>query len=233
MAACTAVGRCRNGTPSGHAEYRNRGRNRRLAGRISVDARRDVSARRGRMAASRRNDRLAPPLMYAFRAAHRERDAAAQVDVREGGERVLASRRVSSRTPISESELRKIVNSDLVALLNTINLDSAEDLSEAPEVGKSILNFGFPDLARRSIDENAVLRSREGTRDGAARLRAEARAPTRSRRGETTRCRRTSCGCGFSSARSCRMQPVERSGASSSRRWSSTPARSRSTGSER
>ena len=30
-----------------------------------------------------------------------------------------------SRTPITEAELRKLVNSDLVALLNTVNLDSA------------------------------------------------------------------------------------------------------------
>ena len=94
--------------------------------------------------------------MQAFRAAHRSRDAKALADVREGGERVLSSRRMSSRTPISESELRRIVISDIGALLNTVNFDSAQDLSEAPEVGKSVLNFGFPDIARLSIDENAV-----------------------------------------------------------------------------
>ncbi len=103
-----------------------------------------------------KGDRLAAPLMQAFRAAHRARDAKAVADVREGGERVLSSRRASSRAPISESELRRIVISDVGALLNTVNLDSAQDLSEAPEVGKSILNFGFPDIARLSIDENAV-----------------------------------------------------------------------------
>ncbi len=73
--------------------------------------------------------------------------------MRDSGERVIATRRVSARTPISENELRKLVNSDLLALLNTTNLDSAEDLSDAPEVRNSILNFGFPDLASRSIDE--------------------------------------------------------------------------------
>ncbi|HEY1783137.1 MAG TPA: type VI secretion system baseplate subunit TssE [Roseiarcus sp.] len=107
--------------------------------------------------ATRENDRLTPPLMQAFRAAHHSRDARTRADVREGGERVLSSRRMSSRTPISESELRKIVISDVGALLNTVNLNSAQNLSEAPEVGKSILNFGFPDIARLSIDENAVL----------------------------------------------------------------------------
>ena len=103
-----------------------------------------------------KNDRLTPPLMHAFRAAHRERDAAAPVDIRERGDRVLASRRAAARAPISESELRKLVDSDLLALLNTTNLDSAEDLSSAPEIRKSILNFGFPDLARRTIDESGV-----------------------------------------------------------------------------
>jgi type VI secretion system protein ImpF len=105
---------------------------------------------------AKKTDRVAPPLMYAFRAAHRERDATVRVDIREQGERVLASRRVTSRAPITENELRKLVGSDIGALLNTVNLDSAEDLTEAPEVRKSILNFGFPDLARISIDEDAV-----------------------------------------------------------------------------
>jgi type VI secretion system protein ImpF len=108
--------------------------------------------------AKERNDRLAAPLMQAFRAAHHARDAKAAADIREGGERVLSSRRMSSRAPISESELRKIVIADIGALLNTVNLDSAQDLSATPEVGKSILNFGFPDIVRLSIDENAVFR---------------------------------------------------------------------------
>jgi type VI secretion system protein ImpF len=103
-----------------------------------------------------KNDRLAPPLMYAFRAAHRERDAAVPLDIRDKGERVIATRRAASRTPVSESELRKLVNSDLVSLLNTTNLDAVEELSAAPEVRNSILNFGFPDLTRLSIDEAGV-----------------------------------------------------------------------------
>src|SRR5208337_2010397 len=106
--------------------------------------------------ASQRNDRLAPPLMHAFRAAHRERDAAVPLDIRDAGERVIAQRRAAARAPIAESELRRLVGSDIAALLNTVNLDSAEDLTNALEVRKSILNFGFPDLARISIDENRL-----------------------------------------------------------------------------
>ena len=95
--------------------------------------------------------------MHAFRAAHSARDAKLEVDIRDQGERVIAPRRVTTRAPITETELRRLVGSDISALLNTVNLDSAEDLANAPEVRKSILNFGFPDLARISIDENKVL----------------------------------------------------------------------------
>ncbi|MBV9287288.1 MAG: type VI secretion system baseplate subunit TssE [Hyphomicrobiales bacterium] len=100
-------------------------------------------------------DRVAAPLMRAFRAAHAARDATAAVDIRDGGERVIASRRVTARAPISEGELRRLVHGDLVDLLNTTNLGSAEDLTEAPEVRKSVLNFGMPDLARRTLLDNA------------------------------------------------------------------------------
>ncbi len=106
--------------------------------------------------AAKKSDRLAPPLMHAFRAAHRERDAAVAVDVREDGDRVLASRRVTTRAPITEGELRKVVGEDVSALMNTVNMESAEDLSDVPEVRRSVLNFGLRDLARMSIDEDAV-----------------------------------------------------------------------------
>ena len=106
---------------------------------------------------SPRNDRLAPPLMYAFRAAHEKRDAKQKLDLRdEGGERVIAARRVTTRGPISESGLRREVMSDLINLLNSTNLDAAEDLSATPAVKRSILNYGFPDLASRTLDENGV-----------------------------------------------------------------------------
>jgi type VI secretion system protein ImpF len=107
--------------------------------------------------ATNKNDRLAPPLMYAFRAAHDKRDAKQRLDLRdEAGERVIAPRRITTRSPISESGLRREVMTDLLGLLNTTNLDAAEDLSALPAVRSSILNFGFPDLSRRMIDENSL-----------------------------------------------------------------------------
>ena len=107
---------------------------------------------------SKKNERLAPPLMFAFRAAHEKRDAKKALDLRDAsGQRVIASRRSPSRAPISESGLRREVNADLVDLLNTVNLDSALDLEEAPEVARSVLNFGLPDLSTRTIDEHRLL----------------------------------------------------------------------------
>jgi type VI secretion system protein ImpF len=105
--------------------------------------------------ATPRRDRLAAPLMRGFRVAHAERDSKQAIDIRESGERVIASRRVTARAPISEGELRRLVNADLVDLFNTTNLGAVEDLSEAPEVRKSVLNYGIPDLAHRSLQDSA------------------------------------------------------------------------------
>jgi len=104
-----------------------------------------------------KNDRLAPPLMYAFRAAHEKKDAKARVDLRdESGERVIAARRLTTRSPISETGLRREVMVGLLNLFNTTNLAAADDLSKAPEVRGSILNYGFPDLSWRTLDENGL-----------------------------------------------------------------------------
>jgi type VI secretion system protein ImpF len=95
--------------------------------------------------------------MYAFRAAHAARDATKKIDLRdEAGERVIAGRRSVARTPISESTLRREVARDLDSLMNTIAFESAEDLSDFDQVRKSILNYGLPDIAHRSIDEHSV-----------------------------------------------------------------------------
>ncbi len=108
--------------------------------------------------APKTNDRLAPPLMSVFRAAHEKRDAKVALDLRDAsGERVIAARRSTYRVPISETGLRREVASDLIDLLNTTNLGSAEDLSGSPEVARSILNYGIPDLAWRTIDEHRLI----------------------------------------------------------------------------
>jgi type VI secretion system protein ImpF len=101
--------------------------------------------------------RLAPPLMYVFRATHEAKDAKKRVDIRnEAGERVIAARRSRARQVITETMLRREVARDLENLLNTIALESTVDMTGAPYARKSILNFGLPDIAHRSIDEIGV-----------------------------------------------------------------------------
>ena len=106
------------------------------------------------MAGPGKKDRLSPPLMYAFRGAHAARDAKKKIDLRdEAGDRVIASRRSTARGSITEPLLRREVATDLAALMNTIALESSVDLEAHSHVRKSVLNFGFPDLVHRSIDE--------------------------------------------------------------------------------
>ena len=101
--------------------------------------------------------RLSPPLMYVFRAAHDAKDATKKADLRnESGDRVIAARRLRARHTITEPLLRREVSRDLEALLNSIALESSVDMTGAPQVRKSILNFGIPDVTRRTIDEIGV-----------------------------------------------------------------------------
>ncbi|HEY5795492.1 MAG TPA: GPW/gp25 family protein [Bosea sp. (in: a-proteobacteria)] len=101
--------------------------------------------------------RLRPPLMFAFREAHLEKDAKVALDLRdEGGERVIANRRAAPRAAITEPKLRREIALDLEGLVNTINLASSVDLADYEHVRRSILNHGFPDLTNRSIDEHRV-----------------------------------------------------------------------------
>lgn len=109
------------------------------------------------MAGWNKKNRLSPPLMSAFRAAHEARDAKRKLDLRDAaGERILAGRRAAGRAAITEPVLRREVAIDLGHLLNTVNMESSFDLGEFEHVRRSILNFGFPDIAHRSIDEDSV-----------------------------------------------------------------------------
>ena len=104
--------------------------------------------------------------MFAFREAHLEKDAKTALDLRdEGGERVIANRRAAPRAAITEQKLRREIALDLDALVNTVNLASALDLSGLEHVRRSILNHGFPDMTRLSIDEHRVDTIREELAD--------------------------------------------------------------------
>ncbi len=109
------------------------------------------------MATSNQQSRLSPPLMQVFRTAHEAKDAKQRIDQRNAaGERLIAGRRLRARQVISESMLRREVSRDLDALLNTVALEATVDMDHAPNVRKSILNFGLPDISLHTIDETAV-----------------------------------------------------------------------------
>jgi type VI secretion system protein ImpF len=57
------------------------------------------------------------------------------------------NRESRDRRVISENSLRECVIRDLGSLLNTAHFAASEDLEDYPEVGKSVLNYGIPDLA--------------------------------------------------------------------------------------
>lgn len=106
---------------------------------------------------ARAKNRLRPPLMFAFREAHRSKDAMTPLDLRDaGGERVIAGRRAAPRAAITEQKLRQEIALDLDTLVNTTNLASSADLSRFEHVRRSVLNHGFPDITNRSIDEYRV-----------------------------------------------------------------------------
>lgn len=101
--------------------------------------------------------RLLPPLHHIFADSHRAGDARKPLDLRdEAGNRIIAGRRGMGRHPVDESVLRDEVSFNLATLLNTVHLAASEDLSAAPEVAGSILNYGMPDLASFTLDDMRV-----------------------------------------------------------------------------
>lgn len=109
------------------------------------------------MSNSPKKVRMRTPLMLAFRSAYEARDARVRYDMRdESGERVIAGRRSLVRGAVTENAVRREISRDLETLLNTVNLESSEDLDDCTFVRRSIINYGLPDVAHRSIDEMGV-----------------------------------------------------------------------------
>jgi type VI secretion system protein ImpF len=73
-----------------------------------------------------------------------------------GRQRESAEKRV-----LSVQRLRESVRRDLASLLNATHLAAVQDLGDYPEVERSTLNYGIPDLAGRpasTIDKVAIAR---------------------------------------------------------------------------
>lgn len=129
------------------------------------------------MARVKESDRLRAPLMFAFRSAAEAGDAKKQIDIREGGERVLAARRAiaTARRSLSDSALRRLLAEDLANLLNTVDFESAapELVEGLDRVRRSILNYGLPDISHHVIGEVGIRELQTELRD--ALLRYEPR----------------------------------------------------------
>lgn len=109
------------------------------------------------MAARTDAKRFRIPFMEAFRSAHAQKDARAHHEARdETGARVVAARRLMARGAITPSDLQRSVAVDLERLMNAIHLAADTDLASHPEIRRSILNHGFMDVARLTIDEIGV-----------------------------------------------------------------------------
>lgn len=52
---------------------------------------------------------------------------------------------------MSMRDLRRCVRRDLESLLNTVNLESVEDLADFPHVASSVVNYGVPGLSGRTL----------------------------------------------------------------------------------
>jgi type VI secretion system protein ImpF len=60
------------------------------------------------------------------------------------------------RRVLSPAQLRHSVQRDLAWLFNAIRLEAVQDLSKYPEVVTSVVNYGFPDLAGRTVSSVEV-----------------------------------------------------------------------------
>ncbi|MCJ2033858.1 type VI secretion system baseplate subunit TssE [Methylobacterium sp. J-068] len=101
--------------------------------------------------------RVRIPFVEAFRSAHGQRDAREAINERdEAGERIIPGRRAVARSAMSAADLQRAVARDLEDLMNTVNFAASTDISDFPAVATSILNYGFTDISRRSIDEQTV-----------------------------------------------------------------------------
>jgi type VI secretion system protein ImpF len=56
----------------------------------------------------------------------------------------------------NEAALRSTVKRELAWLLNTTNLGAVEDLTPYPQVKTSVLNFGVPDLAGKTLTKRVI-----------------------------------------------------------------------------
>ncbi|MEP4196416.1 MAG: type VI secretion system baseplate subunit TssE [Aliishimia sp.] len=92
-------------------------------------------------------------LMHVFRASAESRSSRFTGSQRQEDGRTVTVRTKQKREGVDESELRRHLNMDLNALMNTIRLDAVVNLDTHPYVAKSILNYGFTDMSSLTRSE--------------------------------------------------------------------------------
>lgn len=94
-----------------------------------------------------RGDRSKVSIMHIFRSAHYARDAKIGRGRNETGEGEITQRSKQRREGMNEDALKAHLQMDISSLMNTIRLDSAVSLEDAPYVMNSVVNYGFRDLS--------------------------------------------------------------------------------------
>src|SRR6185312_9589876 len=126
--------RCRGRDPDGLGYRQERRQLVNISRRLGCRRRRKAAPASRHAFFMRDQDSKAPsfqvPLMLAFREAFREGDASKRIEERLAGERVVSARGSLKRRGADEVLLRRDLATDLLSLVNTIDLSSAEDISE-------------------------------------------------------------------------------------------------------
>ncbi|MCQ0969174.1 type VI secretion system baseplate subunit TssE (plasmid) [Paracoccus sp. TK19116] len=106
-------------------------------------------------------------VLQIFRAAAAAGDArdAAPASQRQGDARMISARRRASREGSDEASLRRDLALDIASLLNTVRLDAAIDLGDAPYVERSVINYGFRDLSSLTRSNETARRIAEAIRE--------------------------------------------------------------------
>ena len=104
----------------------------------------------------RKEDRAKVSILQIFRSSfhdRRRRQHAERTQAQKEAGETTITRRIDFREGVTEGTLRHHIEADLNALMNTIRLDAALPLDQAPHVARSILNYGFRDLSSVTIRE--------------------------------------------------------------------------------
>lgn len=109
------------------------------------------------MMAEERLGRLNPTLFDKLLAGHEISGLqGAEMDQLEQKRDTLRSFSVTQGQRFTEKALRATVRRELAWMLNTTNFAAVTDLSDYPQVRTSVLNYGVPDLAGKSLDDRLV-----------------------------------------------------------------------------